>query len=73
MLKNWLEPLPDWSLPNIKIRTSVLQLLLELPFDMGSNPECRRQLKESGLGRVRHCRVRRSVQRGGRVSEADRV
>ncbi|CAI5460101.1 unnamed protein product [Closterium sp. Yama58-4] len=28
-LKNWLEPLPDLSLPNIKIRTSILELVKE--------------------------------------------
>eukprot|EP00475_Leptophrys_vorax_P038844 TRINITY_DN6934_c0_g1_i1.p1 TRINITY_DN6934_c0_g1~~TRINITY_DN6934_c0_g1_i1.p1 ORF type:complete len:425 (-),score=29.15 TRINITY_DN6934_c0_g1_i1:102-1328(-) len=51
-LKDWLEPLPDLSLPNIKIRTSILELLGELPIDVGNNSERRRQLKESGLGRV---------------------
>lgn len=51
ILKNWLEPLPDWSLPNIKIRTAVLRLLGELPIDVG-NDERKRQLKESGLGKV---------------------
>ncbi|CAI5497214.1 unnamed protein product [Closterium sp. Naga37s-1] len=51
-LKNWLEPLPDLSLPNIKIRTSILELVKELPIDVGGSPERRRQLKESGLGRV---------------------
>ncbi|GJP67510.1 hypothetical protein CLOP_g24324 [Closterium sp. NIES-67] len=51
-LKNWLEPLPDLSLPNIKIRTSILELVKELPIDVGGNTERRRQLKESGLGRV---------------------
>ncbi|CAI7759310.1 unnamed protein product [Closterium sp. NIES-54] len=51
-LKNWLEPLPDLSLPNIKIRTSILELVKELPIDVGGSSERRRQLKESGLGRV---------------------
>jgi len=27
LLKNWLEPLPDGSLPNINIRTEILKIL----------------------------------------------
>ena len=27
LLKNWLEPLPDGSLPNINIRTAILKIL----------------------------------------------
>lgn len=27
LFKNWLEPLPDGSLPNINIRTAVLEIL----------------------------------------------
>jgi hypothetical protein len=29
-LKNWLEPLPDGSLPNINIRTGILKLLTDV-------------------------------------------
>lgn len=51
VLKNWLEPLPDGSLPNMTIRTALLKVLTDLPIDMGYN-ERREQLKKSGLGKV---------------------
>ncbi|KAH8936017.1 hypothetical protein BDL97_17G061700 [Sphagnum fallax] len=50
-LKNWLEPLPDGSLPNINIRTGILKLLTDLPIDVEVY-ERREQLKKSGLGKV---------------------
>ncbi|XP_068667678.1 protein IWS1 homolog 1-like [Aristolochia californica] len=34
LLKNWLEPLPDGSLPNINIRTAILQILSDFPIDL---------------------------------------
>ncbi|VVB12498.1 unnamed protein product [Arabis nemorensis] len=51
LLKNWLEPLPDGSLPNINIRAAVLTILNDLRIDLDQN--CRReQLSKSGLGTV---------------------
>ncbi|CAK9213485.1 unnamed protein product [Sphagnum troendelagicum] len=50
-LKNWLEPLPDGSLPNINIRTGILKLMTDLPIDVEVY-ERREQLKKSGLGKV---------------------
>lgn len=50
-LKNWLEPLPDGSLPNMNIRTTLLKLLTDLPIDV-EHFERREQLKKSGLGKV---------------------
>jgi transcription factor SPN1 len=50
-LKDWLEPLPDGSLPNMNIRTTLLQLLTDLPIDV-EQFERREQLKKSGLGKV---------------------
>lgn len=51
VLKNWLEPLPDGSLPNMTIRSALLKLLTELPIDVEVD-ERREQLKKSGLGKV---------------------
>lgn len=51
VLKNWLEPLPDGSLPNMTIRSALLKLLTELPIDVELY-ERREQLKKSGLGKV---------------------
>jgi len=51
VLKNWLEPLPDQSLPNSTLRTALLNILAKLPIDTGDS-ERREQLKNSGLGRV---------------------
>ncbi|KAF8110211.1 hypothetical protein N665_0086s0049 [Sinapis alba] len=53
LLKNWLEPLPDGSLPNTNIRTSVLQILDDLSIILGKGQGCRRdQLIKSGLPKV---------------------
>lgn len=30
LLKNWLEPLPDGSLPNINIRAAILRVLTDV-------------------------------------------
>ncbi|KAJ7943886.1 transcription factor IWS1 [Quillaja saponaria] len=51
LLKNWLEPLPDGSLPNINIRTAILTILNEFPIDL-EQYDRREQLKKSGLGKV---------------------
>ncbi|XP_073042789.1 protein IWS1 homolog 1-like isoform X1 [Primulina eburnea] len=51
LLKNWLEPLPDGSLPNINIRAAVLKILHDLPIDLEQHDR-REQLKRSGLGKV---------------------
>ncbi|CAH8313399.1 unnamed protein product [Eruca vesicaria subsp. sativa] len=34
LLKNWLEPLPDGSLPNINIRAAILRVLTDFPIDV---------------------------------------
>lgn len=53
LLKNWLEPLPDGSLPNTNIRTSVLQILDDLSVILDKGLGCRReQLIKSGLAKV---------------------
>ncbi|CAN7009811.1 unnamed protein product [Brassica oleracea var. botrytis] len=53
LLKNWLEPLPDGSLPNTNIRTSVLQILYDLSIIIDKGEGCRReQLIKSGLAKV---------------------
>ncbi|CAN1233453.1 Protein IWS1 homolog 1, partial [Linum perenne] len=51
LLKNWLEPLPDGSLPNINIRAAMLRILTDLPLDL-EQYDRREQLKKSGLGKV---------------------
>ncbi|GJN37497.1 hypothetical protein PR202_gb26464 [Eleusine coracana subsp. coracana] len=51
LLKNWLEPLPDGSLPNMNIRSAVLKLLTDFPIDL-EQFDRREQLKKSGLGKV---------------------
>ncbi|XP_059656901.1 protein IWS1 homolog 1 [Cornus florida] len=51
LLKNWLEPLPDGSLPNINIRAAVLRILTDFPIDL-EQYDRREQLKKSGLGKV---------------------
>ncbi|KAL6626739.1 hypothetical protein ACP70R_030465 [Stipagrostis hirtigluma subsp. patula] len=51
LLKNWLEPLPDGSMPNMNIRSAVLKLLTDFPIDL-EQFDRREQLKKSGLGKV---------------------
>ncbi|XP_011082311.1 protein IWS1 homolog 1 [Sesamum indicum] len=51
LLKNWLEPLPDGSLPNMNIRAAVLKILNDFPIDL-EQYDRREQLKKSGLGKV---------------------
>ncbi|KAM5573578.1 protein IWS1 [Rosa sericea] len=51
LLKNWLEPLPDGSLPNINIRAAILKILTDYPLDL-EQYDRREQLKRSGLGKV---------------------
>lgn len=51
VLKAWVEPMPDGTLPNAKIRSSVLQMLTRLPIDC-SYEDRKEQLKRSGLGRM---------------------
>lgn len=51
LLKNWLEPLPDGSLPNINIRAAILKILTDFPIDLDQYDR-REQLKKSGLGKV---------------------
>ncbi|KAL6178650.1 hypothetical protein ACLB2K_050168 [Fragaria x ananassa] len=51
LLKNWLEPLPDGSLPNINIRAAILKILTDYPLDL-EQFDRREQLKRSGLGKV---------------------
>ncbi|GJU08519.1 protein IWS1 homolog 1 isoform X2 [Tanacetum coccineum] len=51
LLRNWLEPLPDGSLPNINIRATILRILTEFPIDLDQYDR-RKQLKKSRLGKV---------------------
>ncbi|EOY12007.1 Transcription elongation factor family protein [Theobroma cacao] len=51
LLKNWLEPLPDGSLPNANIRGAVLNILADFPIDLEQHYQ-REQFKRSGLGRA---------------------
>ncbi|XP_074589674.1 protein IWS1 homolog 1-like [Curcuma longa] len=51
LLKNWLEPLPDGSLPTMNIRSAILKLLSDFPIDL-EQFDRREQLKKSGLGKV---------------------
>ncbi|CAH2080192.1 unnamed protein product [Thlaspi arvense] len=52
LLKNWLEPLPDGSLPSINIRRAILTILNDL-CNLIDQQECRKeQLVKSGLGKV---------------------
>lgn len=46
-LKKWLDPLPDGSLPNLKVRETVLRGLI----DMGNHVQTE-DLRESGIGRA---------------------
>ncbi|KAG4127069.1 hypothetical protein ERO13_D10G196266v2 [Gossypium hirsutum] len=52
LLKSWLDPLPDGSLPNATLRSSILNILTQvMPVDI-SLEDGREQLKKSGLGKV---------------------
>ncbi|KAF3775724.1 IWS1-like protein [Nymphaea thermarum] len=51
VLKNWLEPLPNGCLPNINVRTALLNILIDLPIDVEQHDR-KEQLKRSGLGKV---------------------
>ncbi|XP_050233944.1 protein IWS1 homolog 1 [Mercurialis annua] len=51
LLKTWLEPLPDGSLPNINIRAAILRILTDFHIDL-EQYDRREQLKKSGLGKV---------------------
>jgi transcription factor SPN1 len=51
VLKAWIEPMPDGTLPNSKIRSSVLNMLTRLPVDC-SYEDRKEQLKRSGMGRI---------------------
>ncbi|KAH0749155.1 hypothetical protein KY290_028387 [Solanum tuberosum] len=51
LLRTWLEPLPDGSLPNINIRAAILKILTDYPIDL-EQYDRREMLKKSGLGKV---------------------
>ncbi|KAE8671873.1 SWIM zinc finger family protein [Hibiscus syriacus] len=52
LFKNWLEPLPDGSLPNATLRGSILNILTHvMPVDIRAEDR-REHLKRSGLGKV---------------------
>ncbi|MCD7464999.1 hypothetical protein HAX54_000351 [Datura stramonium] len=51
LLKNWLEPLPDGSLPNINIRAAILKILTDYPIGL-EQYDRREQLRKSGLGKA---------------------
>ncbi|KAL6784448.1 hypothetical protein ACKKBF_B01830 [Auxenochlorella protothecoides x Auxenochlorella symbiontica] len=50
VLKAWIDPMPDGTLPNTTIRSSILKLLDILPVDCAMEDR-KAQLKRSGLGR----------------------
>ncbi|CAA6654994.1 unnamed protein product [Spirodela intermedia] len=50
VLKNWLEPLPDGSLPNMNIRSAILKILTDFPIDL-EQYDRREQLKRAAWGR----------------------
>ncbi|WVZ12676.1 hypothetical protein V8G54_017206 [Vigna mungo] len=49
VLKKWLEPLLDGSLPNLTIRTKVLKILNDIDLE---HRDRREHLKNSGIGNV---------------------
>ena len=50
-LRAWLEPFQrDRSLPNAKIRSTVLRLLQQLPIDL-SDPRSRQLLRDAGIAK----------------------
>ena len=51
VLKGWLEPMPDGSLPNSKVRAGVLQMLASLKINT-HDEEQRDWLKRSGVGKL---------------------
>lgn len=51
VLKAWIDPMPDGTLPNSTIRSAILKLLDELPIDCALEDR-KAQLKRSGLGRT---------------------
>lgn len=51
VLKGWLEPMPDGSLPNTRVRGAVLSMLESLKINCG-NEDHKEQLKKSGVGRL---------------------
>jgi len=51
LLKGWLEPMPDGSLPNSKVRGGVLSMLENLNINC-ANEDHKEQLKKSGVGRL---------------------
>lgn len=51
VLKGWLEPMPDGSLPNSKVRSGVLQMLASLRINT-HDEEQRDWLKRSGVGKL---------------------
>ncbi|PIN07736.1 hypothetical protein CDL12_19699 [Handroanthus impetiginosus] len=51
LLKTWLDPLPDGSLPNINIRSAILTVVNDFPIDL-EDSDRRKQLKKSGLGKA---------------------
>mmetsp|Transcript_9621 Transcript_9621/g.13067 ORF Transcript_9621/g.13067 Transcript_9621/m.13067 type:complete len:453 (+) Transcript_9621:142-1500(+) len=51
VMRAWLEPLKDGSIPNVNVRTTLLKLLKKLPVNVEMFDR-RDQLKKSGLGKM---------------------
>ena len=51
VLKEWLKPMPDGSLPNVLVRTKVLGILEALPINL-ELPDRKEQLRSSQLGEL---------------------
>ncbi|KAK5794873.1 hypothetical protein PVK06_036123 [Gossypium arboreum] len=61
LLKSWLEPLPDGSLSNATLRSSILNILTQvMPVDI-SLEDGRKQLKKSGRLTTSYSNIRNSV------------
>lgn len=46
IIKEWLEPMPDGTLPNIKIRKTLIEVLLNLPASKGQ------LINSNGIGKI---------------------
>ncbi|KFK28570.1 hypothetical protein AALP_AA7G013600 [Arabis alpina] len=72
LLKNWLEPLPDGSLPNINVRAAVLKILNDLPVDL--DQECiREQMEKSSLGKKLTLRAQQKANKDTGRAEVPRA
>lgn len=69
VLKAWLDPMPDGTLPNSTIRATILKLLDVLPIDCAMEDR-KEQLKRSELGKSVMFLAKVSGAPGGRGAPA---